>query len=164
MSNDASVAPKERVNIVYRPEEGGGREEVELPMKLLVVGDFTGSAGETPLEKREPVPVNKENFDEVIAGQQVSLQISVPNRLTENPDQELLLDLSFAALKDFEPEGVIAQVPQLQRILELREALRALKGPLANLPEFRRKLQEIIGDEEARNRLIAELGAEGEER
>lgn len=158
MSNEASVAPKERVNIVYRPAEGDGREEVELPMKLLVLGDFTGSKDERPMEKREPVSINKENFDEVMKGQDISLQFEVPNRLTGNPEQELSLALKFQGLKDFGPEAVIEQVPQLKRILELREALRALKGPLANVPEFRRKLQELISDDSTRTKLLTELG------
>lgn len=158
MSNEASVAPKERVNIVYRPAEGDGREEVELPMKLLVLGDFTGSKDERPVEKREPVSINKENFDEVMKGQDISLQFEVPNRLTGTPEQELGLALKFQGLKDFGPEAVIEQVPQLKRILELREALRALKGPLANVPEFRRKLQELISDDATRTKLLTELG------
>lgn len=157
MSNEASVAPKERVNIVYRPAEGNGREEVELPMKLLVLGDFTGSKDERPMEKREPVSINKENFDEVMKGQDISLQFEVPNRLTGTPEQELSLALKFQGLKDFGPEAVIEQVPQLKRILELREALRALKGPLANVPEFRRKLQELISDDATRAKLLTEL-------
>jgi type VI secretion system protein ImpB len=158
MSNEASVAPKERVNIVYRPAEGDGREEVELPMKLLVLGDFTGSTEKRPMEKREPLSINKENFDEVMKGQDISLQFEVPNRLTGNPEQELSLALKFQELKDFGPEAVIEQVPQLKRILELREALRALKGPLANVPEFRRKLQELISDDATRAKLLTELG------
>jgi type VI secretion system protein ImpB len=41
MAKEGTVAPKERVNIVYRPATGDAKEEVELPLKLLVVGDFT---------------------------------------------------------------------------------------------------------------------------
>ena len=41
MAKEGSVAPKERVNIVYRPATGDAKEEIELPLKLLVIGDFT---------------------------------------------------------------------------------------------------------------------------
>ena len=37
MASEGSVAPKERVNIVYRPAIGDAKAEVELPLKLLVV-------------------------------------------------------------------------------------------------------------------------------
>ena len=33
MSSTGSVAPKERVNIVYKPATGGAQAEIELPMK-----------------------------------------------------------------------------------------------------------------------------------
>ncbi|TFG58762.1 MAG: type VI secretion system contractile sheath small subunit, partial [Deltaproteobacteria bacterium] len=33
MAKEGTVAPKERVNIVYRPALGDAKEEVELPLK-----------------------------------------------------------------------------------------------------------------------------------
>ena len=48
-------------------------------------------------------------------------------------------------------------MPELARLLELRESLKALKGPLANVPEFRRKVQEMVSDEKARAALLSEL-------
>ena len=41
---EGSVAPKERVNITYKPATGGAQEDVELPLKILMLGDFTGRA------------------------------------------------------------------------------------------------------------------------
>ena len=66
MPKETSVAPKERVNIVYRPALGDAKEEVELPLKLLVMGDFTGRSDDRPLEKRELINIDKDNFNEVL--------------------------------------------------------------------------------------------------
>ena len=52
MAKDSSVAPKERVNIRFKPATGDAKEEKELPHKLLVLGDFTARADDTPLEER----------------------------------------------------------------------------------------------------------------
>lgn len=52
MAQEGSVAPKERVNIVYRPATGDAKEDVELPLKLLAVGDFTLKETNTPVENR----------------------------------------------------------------------------------------------------------------
>jgi type VI secretion system protein ImpB len=41
MPREDSVAPKERVNIVYTPSTGGASKERELPLKLLIMGDFS---------------------------------------------------------------------------------------------------------------------------
>ncbi|AJE02300.1 type VI secretion system contractile sheath small subunit [Geobacter pickeringii] len=160
MSKEASVAPKERVNIVYRPADGDGREDVELPLKMLVMGDFTGSPDGRPVEKREPVAVDRENFNEVMKAQGISLNIAVPNRLSGTADDELPVNLMVESLKDFGPEAIVEQVPEMKRLLELREALRALKGPLSNVPDFRKKIQELITDDAARAKLLAEIGIE----
>ena len=39
----------------------------------------------------------------------------------------------------------------------LREALVALKGPLGNVPAFRRHLQHLLTDQQARKQLAQEL-------
>lgn len=160
MAKEGSVAPRERVNIVYRPALGDAQEEVELPLKLLILGDFTGKPDERPLEDREPINIDKDNFNEVLKAQGIGLNISVPNRLAEEPDAEMNVDLQFESLKDFEPEAVARKTPELKRLLELREALGALKGPLSNLPNFRKKIQELVKDEATREQLLKELGAE----
>jgi type VI secretion system protein ImpB len=160
MAKESSIAPKERVNIVYRPELGDAKEEVELPLKMLVMGDFTGNPGDRAVEKREPVNVDKDNFNEVLKAQNIAMNMSVPNRLAVNPEAELNVNLRVECIKDFGPEAIVEQVPELKRLLELRDALRALKGPLSNVPEFRKKIQALIKDDEARQRLLEEIGLE----
>lgn len=160
MAKDPSIAPKERVNIVYRPAIGDAKEEVELPLKMLVMGDFTGRTDDRPLERREPVNIDKDNFNEVLKAQEIRLALSVPNRLSGNADDAMTLSLKVESMKDFGPEAIVEQVPELKRLLELREALRALKGPLSNVPEFRKKIQELLKDETASAKLLAEIGIE----
>ena len=60
-------------------------------------------------------------------------------------------------MADFSPDNIAKQVPQLNKLLELREALIALKGPMGNIPAFRNKLQELIVDSNAREALEKEL-------
>jgi len=160
MAKESTVAPKERVNIVYRPATGDAKEEVELPLKLLVMGDFTGAPGDQPLEKRQPVNVDKDNFEEALKGQGIGLDLTVPNRLSGKPDEEMGVKLKVESLKDFGPEAIAEQIPELKRLLELRESIRSLKSPLSNVPEFRKKVQELVKDEETRKQLMKELGIE----
>ena len=146
MAKESSVAPKERVNIVYRPATGGAQQEKELPLKLLVLGDYTLKEDETPLEERKPVSVDKDNFNDVMASQSLSLALKVPNKLTEKKageeEDQLAVKLDFKSTKDFRPEAVAEQVPELNQLLQLRTALQALKGPLGNIPAFRKKIRE----------------------
>ena len=160
MAKESSVAPKERVNIVYRPATGDAKEEVELPLRLLVMGDFTQSPDDRMLEEREPINIDKDNFSEVLKEQNINLNLTVPNKISGETDDEMNVQLNFESMKDFEPEAIARKTPELKKLLELREALTALKGPLSNVPEFRKKLQELVKDEAAREQLLKELGIE----
>jgi type VI secretion system protein ImpB len=159
MAKESSVAPRERVNIVYKPATGGAQAEIELPLVQLVVGDFTLRPDGRPLEERgDPINIDKDNFNKVMREQKLELNFTVPNRLSGQEGDELPVNLRFETLKDFSPESVAAQVPELKKLTELRDALTALKGPLANVPGFRKQLQKLLEDDAARERLMKELG------
>ena len=158
MAKEGSVAPKERVNIVYKPATGDAQAEVELPLKLTVLGDFTRRQDDRPLEDRAPVSVDKDNFDDVLKAQAVKLDLVVENKLADEENATMPVSLSFASMKDFQPDSVAAQVPELAELLKLRESLKALKGPLSNIPDFRKIVQEVIKDAAARDQLLEALG------
>jgi len=145
---------------VYRPATGDAKEEVELPLKVLVMGDFTGQKDDRPVEERDPVNIDKDNFDDVLKARNINLNVTVPNTLSGKTEDEMNVSLKFESMKDFSPEAIAKNTPELNRLLELREALSALKGPLSNLPEFRKKIQELIKDEKTRELLLKELGVE----
>ncbi len=161
MAKEGSVAPKERVNIVYRPATGDAKEEIELPLKVLVMGDFTLQADSRSVEDRQPVNIDKDNFNEVLGAHNVKLETVVENKLSDEPDAQMSLNLDFKSMKDFEPDTIIQKIPELKKLMELRDALKALKGPLGNIPEFRKKIQDLVKDDEVKARLLKELGIEG---
>lgn len=61
-------------------------------------------------------------------------------------------------VKDFNPDSIVQQVPELNKLLELRAALQSLKGPLGNVPAFKKMIDSLIGDAATRQRLLQELG------
>lgn len=160
MASEPSVAPKERVNIRYRPATGDAKEDVELPHKLLVLDDFTGRADDTPVAERKRIDVTKDTFNDVMRSQNLALELKVPNRLVEGEDAgDLAVNLKIGTLKDFEPEQVAQQIPELNALLELRRALTALKGPVGNMPAFRKALEKLLADPAMREKVLAEIGA-----
>ncbi|WP_420212825.1 type VI secretion system contractile sheath small subunit [Burkholderia aenigmatica] len=78
MAKQGSVAPKERISIRYVPATGGEHEEVELPLKLLVTGDFKGHEDDIALEDRVAVSIDKDNFNQVMSEFGLGLAMDVP--------------------------------------------------------------------------------------
>jgi len=153
-----SVAPKERINISYKPATGGAKEGVELPLKLMVLGDFQCQEDSRIMEDRKPVSINDQNFDEVMSSQGLTLNFSVPNHLIDDKDAELPVSLDVTKLASFTPDSLMQAIPELREIFELRECLKSLKGPLGNVPQMRRTIQRMIKDEDTRSKLMTELG------
>lgn len=153
-----SVAPKERVNISYKPAVGDANAQIELPMKVLVLSQFASKADDRVMEERDIVNVNKNNFDEVMASMDLNVNFTVPNKLSDS-DEDININLSPKSLKDLTPDRLVETVPELKQVIELRNALKALKGPLGNVPKMRRTIQNMLTDESQRKQLLKEVGA-----
>ncbi len=153
-----SVAPKERINIRFVPATGDQQEEIELPLKTVILGDFKGVADDSPVEERKAVSIDKNTFTSVMKEMELHRQFEVSNKLQDDdPDATLNISLDFETLSDFKPDAVAQKVPELRKLVELRDALSALKGPLGNMPQFRKALSEMMDDPEKREEMLSEL-------
>ena len=153
-----SESPKERINITYKPKTGGLSEEIEIPYKMMVLGEFNPDEESKPIEEKKVINVNKGNFNDVLEKLNISMSFSVDDKLSGDEDSELTIDLKINSMKDFSPESIVENVDELKKLMDLRESLIALKGPLGNIPAFREAISNAISDEEEREKLLAELG------
>ncbi|MBB1314562.1 MULTISPECIES: type VI secretion system contractile sheath small subunit [Aliivibrio] len=158
MSKDGSVAPKERINVTFKPSSGDAAEALELPLKMMVLGDFTLQQDDRKLEDRKPLNIDKNNFNDVIEKQNLNIEFGVKNRLQDDENKEIPVNLSFKNMTDFDPSSIVEQVPELKGLMDLREALVSLKGPLGNVPSFRKAIEDALVNDEAREKLLSELG------
>jgi type VI secretion system protein ImpC len=115
------VNARERVNIVYRTEVGGKSANKELPMKTLVLADFTGRPDGTPLEQRRAISITQATFDTVMSSLAVRMRFDVPDRI--GGAGGLTVELTLQGIDSFSPDAVARQVPLLTRLLGLRSAL-----------------------------------------
>ncbi|MGV7963094.1 type VI secretion system contractile sheath small subunit [Photorhabdus tasmaniensis] len=150
--------PKSRINIKLDLHTGGAQKKVELPLKLLVMGDYSNGQEQRPLSEREKVSINKNNFDSVMAEFSPALNLTVQNTLAENGSEENIA-LTFQQIKDFDPEQVARQIPQLRALLSMRNLLRDLRSNLLDNATFRRELEHILQDDTLNDQLRAELAA-----
>lgn len=150
--------PPARVNIRYVKKTDGAQKEIELPLKLLVVGDFTGrepKPGEN-LAQRKKININKDNFKAVMKDQNLGVRLNVANKIAGG-DEELVADLKFEDLDSFHPEAVARQVPQLRALLAARNALKELRGRVISDSEFRKSLDKLAKDTGTLSDLVKDL-------
>jgi len=153
-----SEVPKARINLKLDLHTGGAGKKTELPLKLLVTGDFSNGQETAPLSERVKVNINKNNFDSVLAEYSPKVNLAVPNLLAGDGSEENIA-LTFRNMNDFTPEQVARQIPQLKAMLAMRSLLRDLKANLLDNQTFRKELEKILLDPTLSAELRSELSA-----
>ncbi len=148
--------PPARINLFLEVLKGDAKKKVELPLRLLALGDFSQSASTTPLAEREKVNINKDNFQQVLKSMNLNLDLVVPDRL-RGGDAETKVNLKFGDMKSFEPDQVAKQVPQLAKLLATRGLLQDLRNRAISTNEFRKELERVVKDKTALAQLKGEL-------
>jgi type VI secretion system protein ImpB len=151
-----SESPKERINVTYKPATGDQNEEIEIPYKITVLGEFNPNEEKKPVEDKKVININKNNFNDVLKTQGLSLDFAVPNRLSDD-GSDMSVSLKIQSMKDFSPENIVENVDEMKKLMELRQSLIALKGPLGNIPAFRKAIENAISDKDEREKLLNEL-------
>jgi type VI secretion system protein ImpB len=150
--------PKARINLKLDLHTGGASKKTELPLKLLVAGDFSNGQESAPLSERKKVNLNKNNFDAVLSEYSPNVNLTVKNTLAGDGSEDSV-NLTFQSMKDFSPEQVSRQIPQLKAMLSMRNLLRDLKANLLDNQAFRKELEKILLDPALSAELRAELTA-----
>lgn len=153
-----SEVPKARINLKLDLHTGGATKKTELPLKLLVAGDFSNGQEDASLSERVKVNINKNNFDAVLSEYSPKINLTVKNTLADDGSEENII-LAFQSMKDFTPEQVSRQIPQLKAMLSMRNLLRDLKANLLDNQAFRKELEKILLDPALSAELRAELSA-----
>lgn len=135
MSNSSfqSEIPKARINLKLDLHTGGASKKTELPLKLLVAGDFSNGQESAPLSERKKVNLNKNNFDSVLSEYSPKVNLTVKNTLAgdgieydeDNDSKPPLIRTTFMGMY-----GVDSPLPTayLDDITQRREGHEALQG------------------------------------
>jgi len=148
--------PPARINIQLSVETGGAQKKMELPLKLLVIGDFKMDGDESRIIEREKINLNKDNFDGVMQSSKVALKTSVENRLKKD-NSNLPIELKFESIKSFEPMEIVKQIPDLNRLMAVRNLIKDLGSNLLDNREFRKRMEAILKDRNATKQILSEL-------
>ncbi len=141
---------QQRVRLFIYPE-GPENEGVELPYRVLVIGNFSGSDDRDPLQASKSLADRsiyrirkREDFDTVLQEIDPWLTFTVPNRISADEKSEVEIRLDFKSIRDFHPDAIVTKVPILSALLEKRKQILHAKLMMLTDPEPKEKLQQFL--------------------
>ncbi len=152
--------PRSRITLTYRTTINGTTEDVRLPFRVLMLGDFSLGTSEDrklDLEERKLRSVNGRNLNDLMKDMKMSLNLQVPNKINPDVDGDLDVVLPIDSMKSFHPDEVVHHVPKLKALLLLRTLLMEMQSSIDNRKELRRVLYELFSKPEQLKQILEEL-------
>lgn len=141
--------PKSRITLTYKTEVDGEPAVVDLPLRLMVLGDFSNGSSKdrkVDLDERNLRSLNGSNINEIMKDMGISLDMVVPDKI--NPEgQDLRVHLNLENLNSFSPEEIAKQVPQIRSLLLLKKLLEEVQSNVANKKEFAALLNKLFSSQ-----------------
>lgn len=155
-----------RVQITYDVETNGAIQKVELPFVVGVLADLSGQPNVAlpPLKERKAVNIDRDNFNEILDKAGPRVAVNVANRLSDDPDQKLAVELKFHSMEDFEPANVARQVEPLKELLRMRHELSQLLTKMEGNEKLDQLLSEVISSSETAKSVAEKMGLATEEK
>jgi len=152
--------PKSRLTLKYKTEISGQPEDLTLPMRLLVTGDFslgTSKDRKVDLEERRLRNMDGTNTNAVMNDMGMSLQFAVANKIDPDNEEDMNVEIPMDSMKAFQPDHIAENVPKLKGVLMLKRLLEEVLSNVDNRKEFRNLLGKLMSDEEALGKMMEEL-------
>lgn len=141
--------PKSRITLTYKTEVDGEPATVDLPLRLMVLGDFSnGSSKDRKLEldERNLRSLNGSNINDIMKDMNIGVDMVVPDKVTPGGG-DMRVQLNLENLKSFSPDEVAKQVPQIRSLLLLKKLLEEIQSNVANKKEFAALLNKLFASE-----------------
>jgi type VI secretion system protein ImpB len=152
--------PKSRLTLKYKTEISGQPEDLTLPMRLLVTGDFslgTSKDRKVDLEERRIRNMDGKNTNAAMKDMGMSLKFAVPNKIDPENEEDMNVEIPIDSMHAFLPDHIAENVPKLKGILMLKQLLEEVMSNVDNRKEFRNLLGKLMSDQEALGKMVEEL-------
>jgi type VI secretion system protein ImpB len=152
--------PKSRLTLRYKTEVSGQPEDVSLPLRLLVEGNFSlGSSKDrkVDLEERRLRTLDGTNTDAVMKDMGMSLKFAVSNKIDPEMAEDMNVEIPVESMRSFSPDHIAKHVPKLKGILQMKKLLEEVVSNVDNRKDFRKLLNELMSDEEALGKMMEQL-------
>ena len=138
-----------RVQIEYDVELYGAQKKVQIPFVMGVMSDLSGNnpgIDKVDIEQRKFLDIDMDNIDKRMAAIQPGVSFRVANKLSENANEKMSVNLRFNKMSDFEPAAVAKQVPALAKLLEARTHLANLLRYMDGKVAAEESLKKLLAD------------------
>lgn len=139
-----------RVNVMIKPSSDA-KESVELDYRVLIPGNFTRSEpgmhkdGDGSLQQRRIREIkNKGDFKRVLDDLNPKLKLTVANKLSDDPEAQMDVELDIKDMKDFHPDEIVKSVKPLQELMAARNRLKQLKLLVLKDPNVRKGIEKVL--------------------
>lgn len=157
------TAPKiaQRVKVSILPSSDA-KESVELDYRLLIPGDFSksepGSQGMIK-DRRLRTIANKGDYQKVLKDINPKLKLTVSNKLSDDPEAKMEVNLDIKDIKDFHPDEIVKKVEPLKQLLDARERLKQLKIAVLKDANLKKAIEGVLKDGSGSiDELLSKLG------
>lgn len=138
---------KGRVKFEYETEINGANKTVELPMRMIVTGDWAqgmSKEAQKDFSERGAYELEPGKTDDLMEKMGIELSLEVDDHLHEGGKMQVALPIR--GMRDFTPDRIVQVVPELQEMMKLREKLKDIRDKSKG-PKNYRLLLEQLGDE-----------------
>lgn len=148
---------KTRFNSQFSIHSGYLHKNVGLPLKIIPAAHDSHGWEQCPLSGRKKTNSNKNNFGSAPADLAPAISLFAVNNLAGDGAEEGA-DFTSHAIKDFQPEEVMPQLPPFKAILSMRSLFRDLKARLLDNITFLKELEKSPGPAQTATSLIPVAG------
>ncbi len=139
--------------------------KAEGAAKAEIVAGLKRRAGKLdPLDKRDFVEIDRDNFNQVLAESAPRVKFTVPNVMQtaaegEAPAGDLAIDLTFSDFEEFGPMKLVEKVPELKDLLKARNNLRDFLLKLDGNAKLNSTLTAAMADEAELKKVLEDIKA-----
>ena len=128
-----SEVPKGRVNITIDVNDNGAEVKKEIPLRVLVCGNFCADTTASCSVQR----VTTESLPSLL--QYYKPQVALPTGLGAK-------NLTIRKLSDFKPDQLIRRVPKLRNLYAIRNLLKDLRTNMLDIKSLQLELKQLFRD------------------
>lgn len=152
--------PKSRLTLRYKTEVNGQPEDMTLPLRLLITGDFSQGTSidrDFDLDERRIRNLDGTNTNSIMKDMGLSLNFTVDNKIDPDREEEIQVSLVIDSMKSFSPDQVAQQIPKLKGLLTLKTLIGEMQSNVDNRKDLRKLLDELMSTPGNLEKVLADL-------